>query len=200
MSKYKGDGALEQINPERLTLGCVVRMPYGSGEVPAFGDSVIIGIHVSYSSKRTSKERCDKRHYETLAQALTQAQSGDFVVVSLARPYVYANNPFVSTPGWLVGCEKYEVMGDRIIDTHKVVVQSTGEYATYNIKPALHSWEVVVGNIGSVYRDLSESAARATYKVYVENSKWQGGRASGESVTLFCDGEIVEEHVGTVEG
>ncbi len=195
--KYDGDGALEQIDPARLTLGNVLRSPYRSGLVPAFGDSVVIGIRVDLSTTRQNKGLGKSISCETLAGAMKEAKEGDYVVVTLARPYLYSNNPFLSMPSWLVGCDKHEVMSNRIQDTHKVVVNATGEYACFNVKPTLHSWEVVVGNVGSVYRELDESGAYASYKAYVDISKEGYGRAGGESVTLFRDGEIVAEHVGT---
>jgi hypothetical protein len=57
-------------------------------------------------------------------------------------------------------------------------------------------WEVVVGNVGTVFDGTRESAARQEYKDYVILSKSGNGRAGGESVTLMCDGDIVQEHIG----
>jgi hypothetical protein len=128
MSKYQGDGHNERIDPARLVLGSVLRMPYGSGSIPAFGDSVVTGIYVSYA--RTTSFGNNREHFSTLAEAMAKASKDDFVFVKLARPYTYCNNPFDTIPGWLVGVESYEAMGNRLIDTHRVVVQSTGEYAT----------------------------------------------------------------------
>lgn len=57
-------------------------------------------------------------------------------------------------------------------------------------------YEVIVGNIGTVYRGDDESEARRLFDVYVEQSRSGFGRAGGESVTVFQDGEIVLEHEG----
>ena len=141
MSKYQGDGHLEQIDPHRLTLGCVLRMPYSSGAIAPFSDCVVIGIQVSYGGPQRCALGVRKRHFPTLAQALAKVHTGsrlnietDTVWVKLARPYLYANNPLESMPNWLVGVETYEVLGNRVCETHQVVCLSTGEYAIYNSK------------------------------------------------------------------
>lgn len=64
-----------------------------------------------------------------------------------------------------------------------------------------HDYEVVVGNVGTVYSGRSVTKAKAEYADYVRLSKagapdGSAGRASGEDVTLFRDGEIWKEHVG----
>lgn len=59
------------------------------------------------------------------------------------------------------------------------------------------TYEVIVGNVGSVYHGKSRDKALATYRSYVEISKeHDGARCYGEDVTLFVDGEIEQEHVG----
>jgi hypothetical protein len=66
--------------------------------------------------------------------------------------------------------------------------------------PARQSdWEVIVGNIGSVYRGESSDEAVSTYREYVKQSQSGRGRAGGEPVTLFRDGEIYREHMGSNE-
>ncbi len=57
--------------------------------------------------------------------------------------------------------------------------------------------EIVVGNIGTVYSGDSWSEAKETYWNYVEQSKAKRGRAAGEDVTWFLDGEIHKEYEGT---
>lgn len=196
--KYEGDGHMETIDPERLTIGCVVRHPHSNGSMSSFSDTVVTGIYVSYSSRRQKEDKkYDKEHFLTLQEAMSAAKKDDWVYVKLARPMLYADNVFGSIPSWALKCEVYETDAARFINFYKVVVMSTGEYDTRNVKTPLRKWEVVVGNIGKVYDDLSEEGARATYKVYVQCSKEGSGRASGENVTLFCDGEIAEEHMGT---
>ena len=61
------------------------------------------------------------------------------------------------------------------------------------------TWEVIVGNIGTVYSGPSGAIARQKYGDYQAMSEDSYGRASGESVMLMCNGEPVEEHAGTVE-
>lgn len=62
--------------------------------------------------------------------------------------------------------------------------------------PVKTCYEVHVGNIGLVYSGESEDEARRHFMEYVQQAKQLSGRASGEDVTLFKDGEPVEEHVG----
>lgn len=193
---YEGDGNLEHIDPERLTIGNVLRMSYRGGGFTPFNDCVVLAIRVDVSASRQNKGLGKHISCETLAGALKAAKEGDWVIVVLGRPYMYADNPFLSMPAALVGYEKYEVFGNQIQDTHKVIVNSRGEYTQYLKGKILHKWEVVVGNVGKVYDDLSEEGAKATYKAYVDISKSGDGRAGGETVTLLRDDEIVEEHVG----
>jgi len=62
-------------------------------------------------------------------------------------------------------------------------------------------YEVIVGNIGSVYQGRSRTTALATYESYVEISKEHvGARCYGEGVTLLLDGEIEQEHMGHLCG
>ena len=62
-------------------------------------------------------------------------------------------------------------------------------------------YEVIVGNVGSVYHDTNRADALATYRSYVEASKEHvGARCHGEDVTLLADGEIEQEHTGHLDG
>lgn len=56
------------------------------------------------------------------------------------------------------------------------------------------TYEVVVGNIGTVYSGTSKSDTAMTWIAYVDQSKSGKGRAGNEPVTMFCDGEIVKEY------
>ena len=60
-------------------------------------------------------------------------------------------------------------------------------------------YEVVVGNIGTVYSGGSKTQAAVKYASYVKQSKKGVGRAGGEDVAMFKDGDIVREHGGTRE-
>lgn len=64
--------------------------------------------------------------------------------------------------------------------------------------PGGHEYEVVVGNIGSVYRGKYLGAALIKFVSYKQQSKDGYGRAAGESVTLFQDGEPIKEYQGTL--
>lgn len=59
-------------------------------------------------------------------------------------------------------------------------------------------FSVIVGNIGQVYEGSNYMTARAKYATYVKASKADSGRAAGENVTLFHNGEIKAEYFGTL--
>jgi len=58
-------------------------------------------------------------------------------------------------------------------------------------------YEVFVGSVGSVYTGDDQEEAERTFEDYVEQSKSGYGRAGGEDVTLFKDGDPFREHSGT---
>jgi hypothetical protein len=59
------------------------------------------------------------------------------------------------------------------------------------------TYEVIVGNVGSVYQGGSRVTALGTYVAYVVISKeHSGARCYGEDVTLLVDGEIERENTG----
>ena len=60
-------------------------------------------------------------------------------------------------------------------------------------------YEVIVGNIGTVYTGNDENEAFRAYNEYVSQSLQGCGRASYEPVVLMQDNEIVNEHYGEVE-
>jgi hypothetical protein len=62
--------------------------------------------------------------------------------------------------------------------------------------PQKKRFEVVVGNIGSVYTGSNPVEAADTFEDYMKQSKSGRGRAAGEDVVLFEDGEITIEHIG----
>jgi hypothetical protein len=61
-----------------------------------------------------------------------------------------------------------------------------------------HTYEVIVGNVGTVHHGDDRAVARYIYCRYISLSKARGGRASGEDVTLMQDGEPFQEYIGTI--
>jgi len=61
-----------------------------------------------------------------------------------------------------------------------------------------HTYEVVVGNVGTVYNGPSLDEAEDWYDSYARASEREPNhtRVAGEDVTLFKDGEPVKEHIG----
>jgi hypothetical protein len=60
------------------------------------------------------------------------------------------------------------------------------------------TYEVVVGNIGTVYKGASKKQAWKDYEDYIKQSKSERGRASGEDVTILLDGEIFRTNTGKI--
>ena len=60
-------------------------------------------------------------------------------------------------------------------------------------------FQVIVGNIGTVYDGNNYMKALAKFATYVDHSKSNYGRAAGESVTLIYNGEIKKEFVGKID-
>lgn len=56
---------------------------------------------------------------------------------------------------------------------------------------------VIVGNIGTVYSGTDPMKAQSSYAEYVGQSVSGIGRASGEDVTLMCDGDEIQSHSGS---
>jgi hypothetical protein len=55
----------------------------------------------------------------------------------------------------------------------------------------MEKFEVIVGNIGTVYSGTNRHEAEGAYNEYVVASKLKAGRAAGEQVTMMKDGEPV---------
>lgn len=58
-------------------------------------------------------------------------------------------------------------------------------------------YQVVVGNIGTVCETNNPVDARRDYGIYKRQSESDYGRAGGETVTIFKDGDIDLEHIGS---
>ena len=63
----------------------------------------------------------------------------------------------------------------------------------------IDNFSVTVGNIGTIYDGESLEDAQKIFKDYIEASKSDYGRASGESVYLFRNDEIFEEYIGKLD-
>jgi len=60
----------------------------------------------------------------------------------------------------------------------------------------MSKYQVIVGNVGTVYDGDDKSTALIDYFSCVEISKdTPGSRMFNEQVTLFEDGEILKEHI-----
>ncbi len=58
----------------------------------------------------------------------------------------------------------------------------------------MHKYEVIVGNIGTVYAGKSKDEAETKFDTYMVLSQSGCGRVSGEPVTMLKDGEIYQEY------
>lgn len=102
-----------------------------------------------------------------------------------------------------VAKEDYAVEGELEIDD-EAKISGDGEDGGYYVQAWVWvqtpHYDVIVGNIGTVYRGYDEQDALSTFNTYVEQSSGKMGpcRAEGEDVTLMKDGEIEREYVGTL--
>lgn len=62
-----------------------------------------------------------------------------------------------------------------------------------------NNYQVIVGNIGTVYEGANGFTAIREYNQYIALSKSNYGRASGENVTLFKNDDIYKEFTGSIE-
>lgn len=65
------------------------------------------------------------------------------------------------------------------------------------IMPSQPLYEVIVGNVGRVHSGHKARLARTVYNAYVKASVTKTSRAYGEHISLWKDGEIVAERMGT---
>lgn len=63
-------------------------------------------------------------------------------------------------------------------------------------RDSIHHYEVMVGNIGSVYSGMNKQAAETKYDSYTKLSAAGYGIAGNENVSLLCDGDLVVEYQG----
>lgn len=67
----------------------------------------------------------------------------------------------------------------------------------------MSKYEVICGNIGTVYTGDDKAEADRIFDIYVEQSKTVGCRAEGESVTILenyeTGADIVREHIGHLD-
>ena len=55
-------------------------------------------------------------------------------------------------------------------------------------------WQVIVGNVGTVYAGNNGAHAYVEYNQYKSVVNRDYGRAAGESVTIMCDDHIHDEY------
>jgi hypothetical protein len=96
--------------------------------------------------------------------------------------------------------DSYQEAKDEAERRCAAVVELTFEYTDSEVVDDFRpEWQVIVGNIGTVYAGRAEMDARENFRVYIEQSTTRWTRAAGENVVLMKDGEIVEEHEGSGE-
>lgn len=59
----------------------------------------------------------------------------------------------------------------------------------------MSKYQVIVGNVGTVYDGDDYAEARKEYSVQVGWSMLSSGRAANEPVTLMADGDVAMEHI-----
>ena len=79
-------------------------------------------------------------------------------------------------------------------ETCGIIGPAVEVFDTVPVMPLIY--QVIVGNIGTIYDGPSKDEALINYKQYVICSCSPSARCKGESVTLFEDGEPIREHEG----
>lgn len=80
--------------------------------------------------------------------------------------------------------------------TKKTTRRKAAPKRSRNPSRAKRRYEVIVGNVGTVYDGTGKTIAKTAYLRYVKVSLSGAGRAGGEGVVLMEDGEIIAEHYG----
>lgn len=103
--------------------------------------------------------------------------------------------------GYLKNCTDRQVQG--VFD--KETLAGRADYAELARVEAEHrgmelqcEFQVIVGNIGTVYCGPDFNEAESAYDEYLEQSKSEVGRAAGESVTMMYNNSIHKEYAGTI--
>lgn len=60
------------------------------------------------------------------------------------------------------------------------------------------NYQILVGNIGTVYNGSNLRVAQVVYNEWVAESKLNVGKVAGEPVTFFRGDEIFKEYEGTL--
>jgi hypothetical protein len=77
-------------------------------------------------------------------------------------------------------------------------VSGEPEYTVTDLEKLTSTFEVIVGNIGTVYSGHSQKEALDNYREYKKQSMDNYGRAAREPVCLFKNGEPVRQHAGLI--
>lgn len=64
---------------------------------------------------------------------------------------------------------------------------------------ATHEYEVIVGNVGTVYRGTQRWEALVAYRTYRLQSYFDVGRTGNEEITLIEDGELIYQYTPVFE-
>lgn len=103
---------------------------------------------------------------------------------------------------WILDAEDSQAEGNGAMIEIPGINSRTGNPVTFNLNSDMYDeienvFSIVVSNIGNVSEGLkSEKLAYEEFYNWVKHSKDSHGRASGEDITLFKDGEVIEEHIG----
>ena len=82
-----------------------------------------------------------------------------------------------------------------VMEKHRNEAQRLGRVVR---QPAPEDFEVLVGNLGCVYKGENSVEAHAQYATYCAQSESNVGRAAGEDVTIMQGGEPIGEHRGQI--
>jgi hypothetical protein len=125
----------------------------------------------------------DESEQEGFEEALEDYVNGEVYSVTLRVGY----GARLSAPGYM-DCTEWAVFDTK---------EEAQAYLDETYPEDEDEYEVICGNIGSVYGGNSRSEADKVFSEYVFASESTFGRASGEDVTIMQNGEIIKEHIGS---
>ncbi len=113
------DGRMFPVTYTDLVRGNVLCSLNHEGGTSAFSDCVIVDVFDA-----------DKSGRKITNLDVKNGAKAEYLMVRLARPYIYVSNANTACPGVLQGFEDYTVLADALTDRdsrYRVRVQSTGK-------------------------------------------------------------------------
>jgi hypothetical protein len=183
LDKDRVDGSVDLNDPTEVYVGIIVDV---SGYGPHIG-ALYVEQNRYHGHPDTALQGAD----EILTEWMLEYHADDGYIDELQKEWgdEWMDILTETFDGWAFELSPHEFVR---------AIAGTDAEKFIDVEPA-RKFEVVVGNIGTVYTGTDEDEADHVYDEYVEQSQSGRGRAAGEDVTLFQDGEPTREWVGEGE-